>query len=386
MTAVLQRDNSEAPAKKKRNRAAFKEDDSPLVAENDVIPVGDSLEEGAEAESGSVSLLDSGYTRPRVLILCPFRAHARRLVEALISALGADSTSVSGHEKFLEEFGRPSDEELNGDDKNSESGEEGEAGSKRKTQARPNKPSDWKVSFEDNTDDDFKMGIQLTPGQGKGSGVQKGALLRLYSDFFLSDIIVGSPLGLKLVVTSKENMAYDFLSSLEMVIVHQADVLYMQNWDHVTEIMKNVNTMPVANHDTDFSRVRPYFLDGKAAEHRQLIVTSSFNDPLIWGMFREHSRSIAGRIRLKQRWGDSGCLGLVTTRVKQLFQLVPCAEPAAQEEARFEYFKKNVLGPILRLNQQRTLIVAPSYFSYVRIRNELLRQEVSNCLSLLARC
>ncbi|MFV0114191.1 hypothetical protein ACNF30_13640, partial [Staphylococcus aureus] len=57
----------------------------------------------------------------------------------------------------------------------------------------------------------------------------------------------------------------DFLSSLEVVLLHQADVLYMQNWDHVDFILKHTNNLPVGSHDTDFSRVRPYFLDGKGA-------------------------------------------------------------------------------------------------------------------------
>lgn len=67
-------------------------------------------------------------------------------------------------------------------------------------------------------------------------------------------------------------------------MLHQADVLYMQNWDHVNFILEQTNRLPDrANEDTDFSRVRPYFLDGKGAEHRQLLVTSHFNDPELQG-------------------------------------------------------------------------------------------------------
>ena len=45
--------------------------------------------------------------------------------------------------------------------------------------------------------------------------------------------------------------------------MHQADVLYMQNWEHVQFVLDHTNRMPATTHpDTDFSRVRPYFLDG----------------------------------------------------------------------------------------------------------------------------
>ena len=49
-------------------------------------------------------------------------------------------------------------------------------------------------------DDDFKLGIQFNPGRGKGSGSNKGVYLRLFSDFFISDVIIASPLGLRLII------------------------------------------------------------------------------------------------------------------------------------------------------------------------------------------
>lgn len=94
---------------------------------------------------------------------------------------------MSQYQKFVDEFGNDEDSEDGGD-----SEDEGGA-SKRK-------PDDWKAQFDQNVDDDFKFGFQINPGQGKGSGADKGAYMRLYSDFFLSDVIVASPLGLRLVV------------------------------------------------------------------------------------------------------------------------------------------------------------------------------------------
>ena len=237
------------------------------------------------------------------------------------------------------------------------------------------------------------MGIQLNPGHGKGSGPAKGVYMRLFSDFFISDIILASPLGLRLAMGNapktgdkvKDNankgknndLSPDFLSSVEVVMLHQADVMYMQNWDHLDFIMKYTNKLPTAAHDTDFSRVRQYFLEGQAAKHRQLLVTSHFNQPELQMFFREHAQSAAGSIRVKKHWGK-GELVHVVDEVKQVFQLVPGVKSFdTQEDARFKYFKDSVLAPLLRLEQKHTLIVTPSYFSYVRVRNELMKQDVS---------
>ena len=153
-------------------------------------------------------------------------------------------------------------------------------------------------------DDDFKLGIQINPGQGKGTGASRGAYLRMYCDFFQSDIIIASPLGLRLLIEKNSSgnasgngkLNADFLSSLEVVFLHQSDVLYMQNWEHVEYIMSRTNKLAENDHGTDFSRIRPYILEGKSAEHRQLIITTQFNDPIFQSFFRTHGHSMAGII------------------------------------------------------------------------------------------
>jgi hypothetical protein len=37
----------------------------------------------------------------------------------------------------------------------------------------------------------------------------------------------------------------------------------MQNWDHIQFVFSNLNQMPKDSHDTDFSRIKPWVLDGK---------------------------------------------------------------------------------------------------------------------------
>ena len=54
------------------------------------------------------------------------------------------------------------------------------------------KPDDWMVRFKGNMDDCFRIGISI----GRKT-------MNLYSDFYKSDIIVASPIGLKLVIEEK---------------------------------------------------------------------------------------------------------------------------------------------------------------------------------------
>lgn len=251
-------------------------------------------------------LVDQGFCRPRVLILCPFRGTAMKIIEGIKEILG-ENTSMSNKDKFEEEFGAPdSDSEDDSDDDDERDPKTAAGKSKSKSKKRKEgreKPEDWNALFKDsNMDDDFKLGIQINPGQGKGTGSARGAYLRMYCDFFQSDIIIASPLGLRLLIEKnnkpqgkgKEQLNSDFLSSLELIFLHQSDVLYMQNWEHVEFIMSRTNKLAENDHGTDFSRVRPYFLEGKGVEHRQLIVTTHFNEPTIQSAFRTHGQSRAG--------------------------------------------------------------------------------------------
>jgi U3 small nucleolar RNA-associated protein 25 len=306
------------------------------------------------------SVQDSGYTRPRVLILCPFRSSALNIVQHCLKFLGHNeggkSSSIKNYDQLLSDYGLQVDPSSD-DDKG--------------------KPADWKHIFDGNTDDNFKLGIQVNPA----SNSSKPANIRLNSDFYHSDLIVASPLGLRLAmekVDSEERVLseWDFLSSVEVIYVHQADVLMMQNWDHVEYVLKYCNKIPRENRGADFNRIRPYFLDDLAQSHRQIIISSYFHDPCMKALFRQFSHSAAGSVVVRKDWRE-GSIAQVVSRVGQVFNIVPTASFLTQDNDRFSYFCKTVLSPILLSKQSHTLIVAASYIDFVKIRNELMRREAN---------
>ena len=60
------------------------------------------------------------------------------------------------------------------------------------------KPDDFYQTFAGNVDDGFKLGIAVTK-----------KALKLYTDFYSSDIIIASPLGLRMVLGSEEDAVYE---------------------------------------------------------------------------------------------------------------------------------------------------------------------------------
>src|ERR1700755_729400 len=110
---------------------------------------------------------------------------------------------------------------------------------------------------------------------------------------------------------------YDFLSSIEIVILDQNDALLMQNWDHVTYVMSHLNLSPKEPHGCDFSRVRMWYLDDNSKYVRQTIVLSSFITPEINALFNTYMNNVTGKLKYQLTYdGSMLASGL---RIKQSF-------------------------------------------------------------------
>ena len=142
--------------------------------------------------------------------------------------------------------------------------------------------------------------------------------VKLFSAFDQSDIIVASPLGLRLCMTEKKGkLEANFLSSIEIMILNQAHIFSMQNIEHLDLIMENMNKFPKEAKDCDFSRVRHFYLDGKSAHVRQTMLFSEYETMEMNKIFSMHCKNYAGKAKTIAL--HDGCLSkIVSFKTKQV--------------------------------------------------------------------
>lgn len=119
---------------------------------------------------------DQGFTRPKILILLPFRSTALQWVTSLL-ALFPPSTQAQTENKsrFFSEFSLPP------------------GVSDRLVEKASEWPKDHVDTFKGNVDDNFRVGIKVTRKS-----------VKLFGGFYGSDIIVASPLGLRMSIEKEK--------------------------------------------------------------------------------------------------------------------------------------------------------------------------------------
>ncbi|XP_014066503.1 U3 small nucleolar RNA-associated protein 25 homolog isoform X1 [Salmo salar] len=289
---------------------------------------------------------DQGLTRPKVLILVPFRDGALRVVQTLINLLETKGRKmdVSNKKRFKDEFGE------------------------EPVDTPPNlfRPDDYTAIFSGNIDDHFKIGVSILRRS-----------IRLYAPFYSSDIIIASPLGLRTVlgVEGEAKRDYDFLSSIEILVVDQADVFLMQNWEHLLHVMKHLNLQPLDPHGVDFSRVRMWNLNNWAKYYRQTLMFSSIQDPHINNIISKHCFNYRGQVATKNM-PITGSICQVLVQLPHVFQMIN-SNSFMDQDARFQFFVDKVLPQYRDSVMSHTLIYVPSYFDYVRLRNYMKKEEIN---------
>nr|XP_027201632.1 digestive organ expansion factor homolog [Dermatophagoides pteronyssinus] len=301
---------------------------------------------------------DQGLTRPKVLIVLPFRHSAYLTVNLMIDLLFGDNKDsgekkihLMNYKRFVKEFGPGSmDDQL---------------------RISSRKPDDYKQLFAGNIDDSFRLGLSLTKKS-----------LKLYSDFYSSDIIIASPLGLRLIIgaSGDEKRDYDFLSSLDMVILDQTDIFLMQNWEHVLHLFDHLHRKPRETHGVDFSRVKLWILELWSKFYYQLILFTSIESTMINGFFNKFSTNFDGKLIIRNEIDHNhSAINHVYIQCSQIFQRFEC-ETFGQKmaDARFEFFTQKIL-PKFRHDPMmiRTMIFIPSYFDFVRLRNYFRNEDIS---------
>ncbi|NXO35918.1 DIEXF factor, partial [Locustella ochotensis] len=291
---------------------------------------------------------DQGLTRPKVLMIVPFRECALRIVHILISLLEVNDKKkidVSNKKRFKGEFGSDPEEKP------------------------PNlkRPEDYEAVFAGNIDDHFRIGVAI---------LQKS--MRLYAPFYSSDIIIASPLGIRTVIGAEgeKKRDFDFLSSIEILIIDQADIYLMQNWEHVLHLMKHINLLPLDSHGVDFSRVRMLNLNNWSKYYRQTLLFSALQDPQINSVFNKHCFNYAGQVAVRNV-PLTGSISHVAVQLPHVFRRLEADSVASVIDARFQFFVDKVLPEYRDAIMSHTLVYVPSYFDYVRLRNYFKKEDLN---------
>ncbi|XP_042498981.1 U3 small nucleolar RNA-associated protein 25 [Macadamia integrifolia] len=314
----------------------------------------------AEIVSGD-EFLDHGFTRPKVLMLLPLASIALRVVKRMIYLTPSkNKVNVEHMDRFLDEFGTEED------DKNDENFHD----DKNSKPQKSSKPSDFQALFGGNNNDHFMIGIKFTRKS-----------IKLYSDFYSSDMIVASPLALITKIGEAEivkDKDIDYLSSIEVLIIDHADVIAMQNWSHVNSVVEQLNHIPSKQHGTDVMRIRHWYLDGHARFYRQTIILGSFINPDINALFNHHCVSYHGKVKLISEY--KGVLPKVLLQVRQIYERFDVSSVADADDARLDYFATKIFPKIKYSIEGGIMIFISSYFEFVRIRNFLKSQSASFCM------
>ena len=284
-----------------------------------------------------LDMRDQGFTRPKVLILLETRQMCAKYAESIVSLFQPDQQE--NRSRFQSSFAAPTD-------------------------SSSMMPEDFRELFEGNNDNNFLTGVKFTR-----------KTMKFFSAFYNSDIILASPLGLRRVLENEDSKKrdYDFLSSIETVIVDQADAMQMQNWENVEIVFKHLNLQLREAHGCDFSRVRNYYLDGNARYLRQTLVFGAYITPEMNNLFNSNMLNVTGKVKITPSYhgaiANVGGLG-----IKQTFSRFDSPSSSADPDARFKYFTTAVLPSLLRLPKasdgaQGILVFVPSYFDFLRLRN-----------------
>ncbi|KAI4496940.1 hypothetical protein M0802_007888 [Mischocyttarus mexicanus] len=290
---------------------------------------------------------DQGLFRPKVLIIVPFKNSCLQIVKSLIAILIGEDTggSVINKNRFMKDF----------------------SGNELALPKKNPKPEDYNKTFQGNISDDFKIGISITK-----------KTLKLYTEFYSSDIIICSMLGLRRIIGAKGETEsdYDFLASIELLIIDQTELFVMQNWAHMMHIFNHFHLQPKKSNGIDFSRVRSWCINGWSMYYRQTLIFSEVQLPKIVNIFNKNCFNYAGKFKVHN---DIlvGSISQVVPQVTQMFQKFNVLSHTQSVKDRLDVFVNEILPRYKDSIMNHTLIYVADYYDYVKLRNYLDKEDIN---------
>ena len=313
------------------------------------VVIKDNARLAREDAQEDLEYRDQGFTRPKILVILPTRNSCVKYVDTIVSL--CEPEQQENKRRFQETYAFGED-------------------------PSQDKPEDFRDLFGGNDDDMFRLGLKFTR-----------KTVKFFAQFYNSDIIIASPLGLRMALGADDpkNQDHDFLSSIEVVIFDQTDALLMQNWEHVEYIFEHLNLQPKEAHGCDFSRVRTWYLDGNAKYLRQTILLSAFNFPSLNRLFTHQMLNVEGKVKYSQV--EEGAMIDLNIPVKQTFSRFDFGTPMAEPNNRFKYFTSAIVPSLVKLSTLRAgegqgvLIYLSTYADFVRVRNYLASSSETQAMS-----
>lgn len=182
--------------------------------------------------------------------------------------------------------------------------------------------------------------------------------------------LIASPVGLRTLSGEEEaKPQYDFLSSIEIVLLDSAHLFLYQNMDHLEEVLKSVNQLPTKPESlNDINRIMNLFLDKKAAFLRQTIILTKHLSLDLSYLLRNCAQNYIGRSIVPYEY-NCGLPKELTSDSKELYlRKIPVGDYETASEKKFDYFIKKVWPNLSEIVKDFTIICVPSYFDFVRLK------------------